>query len=168
MVRRKDPKLNKNEKSHWDCSEIWTILKWTLLPPSDILPTAHSDVVDTELLEKASTKIIKILQKREFVEKMRIIKKAHHQNPSINDQSSATKASPIYGLDPFLDDNSVLRVGSRLRNSSLNRNLMHPILLPRRSVITNRIIEWCHNGSGHSERNMTLNEIRCNGFWIIN
>ena len=45
---------------------------------------------------------------------------------------------------------------------------MHPILLPRRSVITNRVIEWCHNRSGHSGRNMTLNEIRCNGFWVIN
>ena len=44
---------------------------------------------------------------------------------------------------------------------------MHPILLPRSSVITNRIIEWCHNRSSHSGRNMTLNEIRRNGFWII-
>ena len=45
---------------------------------------------------------------------------------------------------------------------------MHPILLPRRSLITNRMIEWCHNRSGQSGRNITLNEIRCNGFWIIN
>ena len=59
-----------------------------------------------------------------------------------------TKASPIYGPDPFLDDNGVLRVGGRLRKSSLNWNLMHPILLP--------------------QRDMTLNKIRSNGFWIIN
>ena len=45
---------------------------------------------------------------------------------------------------------------------------MHSILLPRRSVITSRIIEWCHNRSGHSGRNMTLHEIGRNGFWIIN
>ena len=47
-----------------------------------------------------------------------------------------TKASPIYGLDPFLDDNDVLRVGDLLRNSSLNWNVMHPILLAQRNVIT--------------------------------
>ena len=35
-------------------------------------------------------------------------------------------------------------------------------------MITNRIIEWCHNRSGHSGSNTTLNEIRCNCFWIIN
>ena len=45
---------------------------------------------------------------------------------------------------------------------------MHSILLPRRSVITSRIIEWCHNRIGHSGRNMTLHEIGRNGFWIIN
>ena len=79
-----------------------------------------------------------------------------------------TKTSPIYGFDPSLDDNGVFRVGGRLRNSSFNRNLMLPILLSVESVITSRIIEWCHNRSGHSGRNMTLNEIGCNGFWIIN
>ena len=101
---------------------------------------------------------------KEFVEELRIIKKAHKQNPSDNGQSTVTKASPIYGLDLFSDDNGVLRVGGRLRNYSLNQNLMHPILLPQRSVITSRIIEWCHNRSVHSGRN----EIKCNGFWIIN
>ena len=44
---------------------------------------------------------------------------------------------------------------------------MHPILLPQRSVITSRIIEWCHNRSGHTGRDLILNEIRCNDFWII-
>ena len=71
-------------------------------------------LVDMELLEKASIKIIKMLQQREFMKELRIIKKIHKQNPSNNDQSTATKASPIYGLDPFLDDNGVLRVGGRL------------------------------------------------------
>ena len=81
-----------------------------------------------------------MLQQREFIKELRIKKKAHKQNPSNNYQSTVTNVSPIYGLDPFLDDNDVLRVGYQLRNSSLNQNLMHPILLPRRSVITSRII----------------------------
>ena len=139
-------------------------LKGELLPPSDVLTATFSGEVDIELLEKASIKIIKMLQQREFLEELRIIKKAHKQNPSIDDQTIVTKASPIYRLGPFLNDNGVLRVGGRLKNSSLNWNLMHPIL----RVITSRTIDWCHNRSGHSVRNMTLNEIRCTGFWIIN
>ena len=44
------------------------------------------------------------------------------------------------------------------REHTPNRNYQHLILLPRRrrSVITNRIIGWCHNRSGHTGRNMTL------------
>ena len=44
---------------------------------------------------------------------------------------------------------------------------MHPIKLPRKSIITARIIEWCHEKCGYGGRNLTLNEIRVNGFWII-
>ena len=73
------------------------ILKQKLSTPSDALTTAHSGVVDTELLEKASIKIIKMLQQSEFVEELRIIKKANKLIPSNNDQSAVTKASPIYG-----------------------------------------------------------------------
>ena len=86
-------------------------LKGELSPPSDVLTATFSGEVDIELLEKASIKIIKMLQQREFLEELRIIKKAHKQNPSIDDQTIVTKASPIYRLGPFLNDNGVLRVG---------------------------------------------------------
>lgn len=45
---------------------------------------------------------------------------------------------------------------------------MHPILLSQRNLIATRIIAWYHINSGHSGRNMSLNEIRCNDFWVIN
>ena len=60
-------------------------LKGELSPPSDVLTATLSGVVDIELLEKASIKIIKMLQQREFIEELRIIKKAHKQNPSTDD-----------------------------------------------------------------------------------
>ena len=92
------------------------LLKQKLSPPSDVLTAKHSGVVDFELLEKASIKIIKMVQQR--VEELLIIKKAHKQNPSNNDQSTVARASPIYCLDSFLDGNGIPRVGSQFRNSS--------------------------------------------------
>ena len=50
------------------------ILKQMLSPPSDVLTVTHSGVVDTELLEKASIKIIKMFQQRKFIKELRIIK----------------------------------------------------------------------------------------------
>ena len=48
------------------------ILKQKLSPLSDIWTTAQSGVVDIELLEKASIKIIKMLQQTEFTEELRL------------------------------------------------------------------------------------------------
>ena len=106
------------------------ILNQKLSLPSDILKNEHSAVVDINLLGKASIKIIKMLQQREFLKKLRTIKKTNKQNPSSSDQSTSTKASAIYGLDLFLDNNGVLKFGGQLRNFSLYWNLMHPVLLP--------------------------------------
>ena len=77
------------------------ILKQKLSPPSDVLTATQSVVVDIELLEKASVKIIKMLQQREFTEELRIIKKAHTQSPSNNDQITVTKASRFMVLTRF-------------------------------------------------------------------
>ena len=46
--------------------------------------------------------------------------------------------------------------------------MKHPIILPRRCTTTNLIIEYFHGTLQHSGRTSTLNEIRCNGYWVIN
>ena len=46
--------------------------------------------------------------------------------------------------------------------------LKHPILLPKNGHMTSVIIEFYHRSVGHSSRAMTINEIRSNGFWVIN
>ena len=42
------------------------------------------------------------------------------------------KSSSLYQLDPFIDDNGLLRVGGRLEKSKLNRDTVHPVLLPKK------------------------------------
>ena len=52
-------------------------------------------------------------------------------------------SSNILSLSPFLDE-SGMRVGGRLKNSNLVFNACHPILLPRKHILTQRIIEREH------------------------
>ena len=47
------------------------ILKRKLSLPLDVLTATHNGVVDIELLEKVSIKIIKMLQQREFIKELR-------------------------------------------------------------------------------------------------
>ena len=77
------------------------------------------------------------------------------------------RTSNVYRLDLYLDSAGLMRVGGRIRRSSLPRDIAHPILLPRNSYVTDLIIAYYHGKSGHSGRGITLNAIRSNGFWII-
>ena len=79
------------------------------------------------------------------------------------------KNSRIIKLSPYLDSNTqVLRVGGRLKNSSMSENQKHPMILPANSCITNLIISHHHlNITLHGTTQLTLASIR-NSYWIIN
>jgi len=61
----------------------------------------------------------------------------------------------------------LLCVGGRLKRTAIS-NMIHPILLPKSSHVSTLIIKWCHEKTGHSGRGITLNEVRSNGFWVVN
>ena len=46
--------------------------------------------------------------------------------------------------------------------------LKHPILLPKNGHITSAIIDFYHRKVRNVGRGMTINEIRDNGFWVVN
>lgn len=82
-------------------------------------------------LEKASVEIINMIQKGQFAEELKIIKKAYEKNIIIKDQITVTKSNPIYSFDLSVDNNGVFRVKDLLKNSYLNGNIIHAILLKR-------------------------------------
>jgi len=56
-------------------------------------------------------------------------------NAKISRQSSLLK------LDPFIDEQGLIRVGRRLENSTLPFEVKHPIVLTRSSQVTDLIID---------------------------
>ena len=85
---------------------------------------------------------------------------------SVKDISLA-KLSSLYQLDPFIDDNGLLRVGGRLGKFKLNRDTVHPVLLPKKNEITNAMVQWCHKTAAHGGRGPTMNQVQQSGFWVI-
>ena len=77
------------------------------------------------------------------------------------------KSSQIYNLNPYIDEDGIIRVGGRLDKSNLSNECKHPIVLSKGSPISKLIIAWCHKKTGHIGRGMTLNENRTSGFWIV-
>ena len=97
------------------------------------------------------------------------------QDKYLNSEVKKSNSSPagekkqkwLLKLDPFTDDEGLLRVGGRLRNSEQPSQIKFPIILPKQSAVTQRIIEWFHKKVQHSGRSTTTNEIRSNGYWVI-
>ena len=77
-------------------------------------------------------------------------------------------SSKIRSLDPFLDADGILRVGGRLRRSKVHHDVKHPIILPKKDIVVQRLIEYYHREVAHLGRTTTLNEIRLRGYWVIN
>lgn len=99
--------------------------------------------------------IVKMLQTKAFT-------------PEIDSLSNQMAVSTsLHKLDPFLDENAILRVGGRLGRSTLLYGVKHPIILPRHGHITNLIIKYFHERVQHQGRGLTINEIRSSGYWII-
>ena len=80
---------------------------------------------------------------------------------------SLQSSGKISNLDPFIDENEVVRVGGRIKISNLNTESIDPILLFGKGIVTNLLVKWYHQSVGHGGRGYTLNRIRSSGYWIV-
>lgn len=115
-----------------------------------------SDHVTVEERQKAAEVVIKLIQHEAFHKEIKLIK---------ND-NTLPSSSALYNLDPILDK-GLLRVGGRLKKSTLSQDLKHPVIIPKDSCVTRLILSHYHAKICHQGRNQTQMELRMNGFWII-
>ncbi|XP_011330037.2 uncharacterized protein LOC105275084 [Ooceraea biroi] len=98
----------------------------------------------------------KVVQKRAFIDEYRALSEGKPINP----------ISSLLSLSPFIDEQGLLRVGGRLKNSNLPYNARHPILLPRNHDLTKRIIKYEHSRNMHAGTQATMAAVR-QRFWPV-
>ena len=133
--------------------------------------------VEVEDLRRAELKIIRMVQAESFKEEMSILQthmmkvenipQEGEQKVTVNKKKALKTTSALFRLDPYLDRDGLLRVGGRLKLSSMSDDVKHPLILPKRHHITQLIIRDCHEKTQHQGRGLTVNEIRARGYWII-
>nr|XP_022902869.1 uncharacterized protein LOC111415413 [Onthophagus taurus] len=111
--------------------------------------------LSTQDLNEADTYWIKYIQEKDFPNELKALKRG------MPIQSS----SSILMLKPFLDENGVMRLLGRLDEAPLSYDEKHPIILPKRSMLTEKIIRKCHERVNHYGVNATLAELR-KRFWV--
>ena len=55
-----------------------------------------------------------------------------------------------------------------MQKSMLNDDVKHPVILPRKGPLTTAAVRWIHQKVEHAGRNMTIHEMRAQGYWVIN
>ncbi|CAD7085394.1 unnamed protein product [Hermetia illucens] len=107
-------------------------------------------------LEEALTLIIRHMQVKEFKAE---IKQLRRERP-IDSKSKLTK------LTPFLDNNSIIRVGGRLRNASIPYTAKHPAILPTSHPFTKLLLVDLHKDNLHIAT-QALRATARQKFWIL-
>ncbi|XP_062557264.1 uncharacterized protein LOC134222137 [Armigeres subalbatus] len=98
--------------------------------------------------------IIYVLQQNDFHEELQCIKRGDIPKR-------------LAALQPFIDENGLLRVGGRLQNSKLPYDAKHQLLLPQKHRVTELLIKKIHEERLHEGQSGVLAAIR-QQFWILN
>ncbi|XP_015119021.1 uncharacterized protein LOC107042476 [Diachasma alloeum] len=112
--------------------------------------------LNVEELNKAEKIIIKWVQHQEFPIELHCLK----------EEREIPRKSVLRSLSPFLDCESLIRVGGRLKYASVSENQKHPMVLPAKNHITNIIMSDEHVRLHHCPPEQLLHAVR-QRFWPL-
>jgi hypothetical protein len=131
---------------------------------------------EVDELNQSEIVILRSLQYRYYAEEIKVLQNLPGNESRFEDRQDACRrnsqvkqTSTLYRLDPFIDSIGLLRIGGSIRQASLPYDVKHPVVIPKRSHITDLIVRHFHENIVHHQgRGITLNAIRQAGYWITN
>lgn len=119
-------------------------------------PLRLSGPLKTAELKASQTILIKLCQAESFVQEYKMLKAKQVLKTS----------SSILSLNPFLDENNVIRVGGRIKNSDYSFDKKFPALLPKNHELTKLIFKQFHEKLLHCGAQQLLAVVR-EQYWPI-
>ena len=138
------------------CHQTACFLSWKFYKNKEFTKTQKDRLIEAEKIW------IKNEQKEYYSEQIPYLK---HEKSKPRNERSKSAGSVAKQLDLFMDEEEVLRLTGRYKNSTLNYQQKYPILLPKESHLTKLIVEDRHKKVKHAGVKTTLTEIR-EEFWI--
>ena len=118
----------------------------------------HGGELTADELAEAETEVIKIAQREAF----------HSEIEAICRKQPIRSHSQLGSLNPFVDDNGLLRCGGRLEYADfLPPETVQPIILPRHHVVTKMIVQHHHEQGRHVGGVNQVYAQLCSRYWII-
>ncbi|XP_024892982.1 uncharacterized protein LOC112468134 [Temnothorax curvispinosus] len=101
-------------------------------------------------LERADQTILRKVQQEAFSEELTDLRRKRR----------LSRKSKLQSLDPFIDEEGLIRVGGRLRHASVPANQKHPIVLPAKHRVTSLIMQEEHSRLLHCPPEHLFNAVR--------
>jgi len=140
-------------------SRLVRIVAWIQRFRPRSLMSQHIDektVLAAEELKLSLNICIRAAQRQMFPQELALLEKS----------KPIQVTSSLLKLNPYLDQEKIVRVGGRLQNSSLPFEAKHPIILCHRHPITALIIRETHLDLYHAQTERTLCELR-GRYWVL-
>ncbi|XP_029169999.1 uncharacterized protein LOC114939750 [Nylanderia fulva] len=112
----------------------------------------QSKLLTVEELEHAMKRLIKDCQDHSFAEELH----------NLSNKKRLQSKSKLLTLNPFLDEEGIIRVGGRLCNATIEYSQKHPIILPSKHHLTTLIIRDAHYKNLHAGSQAILMMVRNN------
>ncbi|KAI4874451.1 hypothetical protein NFI96_005580 [Prochilodus magdalenae] len=112
---------------------------------------------NVDVLNQSTAVIIRTVQREVFEKELECF----------SSNKGITKSSPLWCLDPFLDQAGLMRVGGRLAAADLGPNEKRPLILPGRHHVATLIARHFHEQTQHQGRHFTEGAIRSAGYWLL-
>ena len=141
------------------CSSFYMLKRrvaWFLRIKAALLKKATTGNLTLQELKDAEKYIIIYIQGKYFSSTI----------SNLKSKNSLNRHDNLLKLQPFLDNEGLLRVGGRLNYSNLNYSSKHPVILPNKCKIVTYLVSEIHKSLGHSGRQTMVSVIR-NKYWII-
>ncbi len=116
-------------------------------------PTARS----AENFSKAKIVILHAVQEETYATEIACIKSG----------KNLPKSSPLITLNPFIDNQGLLRVGGRISAANLDQEEKNPLIVPGKHHVGALLVRHYHQQIQHQGRLLTEGAVRAAGFWII-
>ena len=100
-------------------------------------------------LKKAKVHVLHMVQRSHFSKDI----------AALSSSRKVPRRSRLSKLDVFIDGSGLIRVGGRIRHSSLSDDIKHPVVLPSGHEVSSQIIQYFHQRSHHQEESLVLRSV---------
>jgi hypothetical protein len=116
----------------------------------------ESNVITVSEHEFVFRTIVKLSQRNQFEREL----------IRLTEKREVKRSSSLHSLSPFLDNNGIIRVGGRLKNTDLPFDKKHPIILSAKCPFVRLYLTYLHEKYFHCNKGVILTYV-VNRFWII-